>query len=67
MALDDKQKEHLQSIHNAAGDIQRWAMQQLAADRVSQDRLRDTHQMSVRISELTSRLEFERPERDRPT
>lgn len=67
MALDDKQKEHLQSIHTAASDIQRWAMQQLSAGRVSQDRLRDTHQQSVRISELTSRLEFERPERDRPT
>lgn len=60
MALTDKQKDHLQSIHNGAADIQRWAMQQLAADRVSRDRCRDITSGSTRISELTSRLEFEK-------
>lgn len=66
MALTDRQKEHLQSMHHAAADIQRWAMQQLASDRVSRDRCHDITRSSTHISELASRLEFERSGSERP-
>lgn len=46
MALTHKQRERLQSIHSAAADLQRWAMQQMAADRISRDRCNDmAHQV----------------------
>lgn len=59
MALTDKQKEHLQSLHSGAADIQRWAMQQLAADRVSRDRCRDINATAKRLGEVTSKLQYE--------
>lgn len=55
MALNDKQKEQLLSIHSAAADIQRWAIQQLSAERISRDRIHDIKNQSSHIYETAKK------------
>jgi len=56
MALDDRQKDQLLSIHTSAADIERWVLQQVIAERPSRDRLRDIIMQAERIKDLAVRL-----------